>query len=199
MGANRRVAAGVRGATPGGGCRRRRGLGSAHAGRERDPSTSTRGRGKKSDAASEALGRSRGGVTTKIHVRVDGHGQPITVLLTPGECHELQMAQPLLEQGAIKQPRGRPRKRPQRLVADKAYGSRAFRQFLRRRGIRITLPRKANERRRGSFDKAVYRERNQVERFFNRLKQNRRIATRYEKRAINYLAMITIACILMWL
>ena len=109
------------------------------------------------------------------------------------------MAQPLLEQGAIKQPRGRPRKRPQRLVADKAYGSRAFRQFLRRRGIRITLPRKANERRRGSFDKAVYRERNQVERFFNRLKQNRRIATRYEKRAINYLAMITIACILMWL
>jgi transposase len=109
------------------------------------------------------------------------------------------MAQALLEQGAIKQRRGRPRKRPKRLVADKAYGSRAFRQFLRRRGIRLTLPRKSNERRRGPFDKAIYRQRNQVERFFNRLKQNRRIATRYEKRAVNYLAMLTIAAILIWL
>jgi len=88
---------------------------------------------------------------------------------------------------------------PNRVAADKAYGSRAFRTFLRRRGIRGTLPRKSNERRRGAFDKDVYRQRNQVERFFNRLKQNRRIATRYEKRAVNYLAMITLACILMWL
>ncbi len=138
-------------------------------------------------------------MTTKIHVRVDGNGKPISMLLTPGECHESQMAQALLEQGAIKQRRGRPRKRPKRLVADKAYGSRAFRQFLRRRGIRLTLPRKSNERRRGPFDKAIYRQRNQVERFFNRLKQNRRIATRYEKRAVNYLAMLTIAAILIWL
>jgi len=138
-------------------------------------------------------------VTTKIHVRVDGNGQPLVVLLTPGECHESTVAQDLLEQGAVKQPHGRPRKRPKRVVADKAYGSRAFRAFLRRRGIRGTLPRKSNERRRGAFDKTVYRQRNQVERFFNRLKQHRRIATRYEKRAVNYLAMITLACILMWL
>jgi transposase len=131
---------------------------------------------------------------------VDGEGQPITFLLTPGEAHEATQAQALLEQGAIKGGRrGRGRKRPKRLVADKAYGSRAFRRFLRRRGIRITLPRKSNERRRGPFDKAVYRERNRVERFFNRLKQCRRIATRYEKRAVNYAAMITIAMILMWL
>jgi transposase len=135
-------------------------------------------------------------VTTKIHVRVDGNGKPISILLTPGECHESQMAQALLEHGAVKQPHGRPRKRPRRIVADKAYGSRAFRHFLRTRGIRITLPRKANERRHGPFDKAIYRQRNQVERFFNRLKQNRRIATRYEKRAVNYLAMLTIAAIL---
>ncbi|MHB8630090.1 MAG: transposase [Aggregatilineales bacterium] len=85
------------------------------------------------------------------------------------------------------------------MVADKAYGSPAFRQFLRRRGIRITLPRKVNARRRGQFDKAIYRERNQVERFFNRLKQCRPVATRYEKRAVNYLAMITFAAILIWL
>lgn len=139
-------------------------------------------------------------MTTKIHVRVDGKGQPITFILTPGQAHESTQAQPLLEQGRIKgRGRGSGRKRPKRVVADKAYGSRAFRQFLRRRGIRITLPRKSNERRRGPFDKAVYRERNHVERFFNRLKQCRRIATRYEKRAVNYAAMITIAMILMWL
>jgi transposase len=131
---------------------------------------------------------------------VDGEGQPITFLLTPGAAHESTQAQALLEQGAIKGKRcGRGRKRPKRLGADKAYGSRAFRGFLRRRGIRITLPRKSHERRRGPFDKAVYRERNRVERFFNRLKQCRRIATRYEKRAVNYAAMITIAMILIWL
>jgi transposase len=84
-------------------------------------------------------------------------------------------------------------------VADKAYGSRAFRGLVRRRGIRTTLPRKSNERRRGPFDKAVYRQRNHVERFFNRLKQSRRITTRYEKRAVNYAAMLTIAMILIWL
>jgi transposase len=133
-------------------------------------------------------------------VRVDGKGQPITFLLTPGECHESTQAQALLQQGAVKgSRRGRVRKRPKRLVADKAYGSRAFRRFLRRRGIRITLPRNHNERRRGPFDKEVYRQRNHVERFFNRLKQCRRIATRYEKRAVNYAAMITLAAILMWL
>jgi len=63
----------------------------------------------------------------------------------------------------------------------------------------LDLPRKANERRRDKFDKAIYRQRNIVERFFNRLKQCRRIATRYEKRAVNYLVMITIAAILLWL
>jgi transposase len=124
----------------------------------------------------------------------------MALILTPGECHESTVAQALVGTGEVKhQTPGRPRKRPKRIVADKAYGSRTFRQFLRRRGIRSTLPRKSNERRRGKFDKAIYRERNQVERFFNRLKQCRRIATRYEKRAVNYLAMITIACILMWL
>ena len=76
---------------------------------------------------------------------------------------------------------------------------RAFRQFLCRRGIRSTLLHKSNERHRGDFDKTIYRQRNQVERFFNRLKQNRRVATRYENRTVNYLTMITLACILMWL
>ena len=72
------------------------------------------------------------------------------------------------------------------------------RRYLRRQGIKAVIPRKTNERR-GRFDKAAYRERNRMERLINRLKQYRRIATRYEKRATNYAAMLTIGCILLWL
>lgn len=105
-----------------------------------------------------------------------------------------------MEQGGV--PRlggGRPRIRPQRLVADKGYSSGKIRRYLRRRGIRYSIPRKENERHRGKFDKAVYRQRNLVERCFNRLKQFRRIATRYEKNGANYLAMLTVASIILWL
>ena len=86
-----------------------------------------------------------------------------------------------------------------RLVGDKGYSSRAIRAHLRRRGIRVTIPRRKTERRTGPFDRAAYRERNRVERLINRLKHNRRIATRYEKRAENYRAFLTIAAILLWL
>lgn len=94
---------------------------------------------------------------------------------------------------------GRPRLRPRRVVEDKGYSSGKIRCYLRRRGIRLTIPRKSNEQRRGKFDKSVYRQRNRVERCFNRLKQFRRIATRYEKNAENYQGMITLASILLWL
>jgi transposase len=108
--------------------------------------------------------------------------------------------EPLLEQGAIKRHgRGRARRRPERIVGDKGYSSKASRAYLRRKGIRYTIPRRSNETRTGPFDKALYRERNRVERLINRLKQNRRIATRYEKRADNYRAFLTIAAILLWL
>jgi transposase len=105
-----------------------------------------------------------------------------------------------LLRATVKRPgRGRPRCRPKRVTADKGYTGRLFRARLRRRGIRYTIPRKSNERRSGPFDAAVYRERNQIERTFNRLKQCRRIATRYEKRAANYRAMIIIAAIFQWI
>ena len=89
--------------------------------------------------------------------------------------------------------------RPRRLVGDKGYSSPSFRRYLRRRGICYTIPRRLDEHRGGSFDKAIYRLRNRVERLINRLKQYRRIATRYDKRAVNYAAWITIAAILHWL
>ena len=124
----------------------------------------------------------------------------MTFVLTAGQRHETVALDALLDQGAVKRAgRGRPRLRPKRLVADKAYASRAVRQRIRRRGIRTTIPHKSNERRSGPFDRAVYRQRNIVERLINRLKQFRRVATRYEKRAANYLAMVTIAAILLWL
>jgi transposase len=105
-----------------------------------------------------------------------------------------------MEQGAVKRRGpGRPKRRPRRLVGDKAYSSRAIRQYLRRHGTRITIPRKCNEQRTGPFDRTLYRLRSEVERLINRLKQRRRIATRYEKRAAYYHAMLLIAAIVLWL
>ena len=106
-----------------------------------------------------------------------------------------------MEAGAVKRPggRGRPRRRPKRLVGDKGYSSGKVRCYLRRLGIGATIPKKRDERPQCRFDRDLYRERNQVERCINRLKQFRRVATRYEKLAVTFLAMVTIAAILIWL
>ncbi len=124
----------------------------------------------------------------------------MTFILTPGQDHESTVLRPLMERGAVKRRgRGRPRVRPRRVVGDKGYSSRENRQYLRRRGMRLTIPRKKNERHRGRFDKAIYRMRNRVERLINRMKQFRRLATRYEKRAENFRAMWVIAATLLWM
>ena len=122
----------------------------------------------------------------------------MTFVLTPGEVHESTVVEQVMTQGAVKRAgRGRPRLYPRRVVGDKGYNSRRIRAFLRRRGIRYTIPgapwAKSNERRRGPFDRQVYRLRNVVERTINRLKQFRRLATRYEKRAENHRVMWVIA------
>jgi len=144
------------------------------------------------------LGRSQGGFGTKIHVRAEGNGKPMVLLLTAGQRHEQTMFESLMERGAVKRRRGRPRSRPDRVAGDKGYSSKKIRRYLRRRGIGVVIARQTRERR-VRFDKAAYRKRNVVERLINRLKQFRRIATRYEKRAVNYLAMLTIAAIMLWL
>jgi transposase len=148
----------------------------------------------------EALGRSQGGFSTKVHLRAEGTGKPMTIVLTPGERHEATAFEQLMEHGAVRRPgRGRPKRRPKRVVGDKGYSSRKIRAYLRRRGIRYTIPRKTNECRTGPFDRAIYRQRNRVERLINRFKQFRRLATRYEKRAENYHGMWVLAAILLWL
>ena len=123
----------------------------------------------------------------------------MTVVLTPGQRHELTVAERLVRQGAIRrQARGRPRWRPERLSGDKGYSSNRFRRFLRQRGIRATIPRKANEHRSGPFARALYRLRHKVENLINRCKQYRSLATRYDKLGDSYRTMWVIAFIILW-
>jgi transposase len=156
--------------------------------------------GARGGQATEALGRSRGGFSTKLHVRADRRGAPLVLLVTAGQRHDQMAFTDLMEHGRVKRDScGRPRQRPERVVGDKGYSSRRIRSWLRRHGIRYTIPHKRTECQRGPFAHGVYRERNQVERLMNRLKQCRRVATRYEKRAANDLAMVTLAAIRIWL
>ena len=143
---------------------------------------------KKSSAEAEALGRSHGGLSTKLHLRVDGHGRLLHVVLTPGQAREVRVATRLFDPGT-------PARRPKRVIADKGYGSRAFRAYLRRRGIRYTIPHMRHERYPGPFNSRFYRLRHHIERLINRFKQFRRIATRYDKLADTYRTAILIVAI----
>jgi transposase len=128
---------------------------------------------------------------------VEGGGKPMVVLATAGQRHEAPMLARLMEAGAVKrQGRGRPRVRPDAVAGDKGYSYPSVRRYLRGRGIRAVIPSKLDQRRRPGFDRAAYRERNRVERTISQLKQFRRVATRYEKREVNYLAMVKIAAIM---
>jgi transposase len=154
--------------------------------------------------AHEALGRSRGGFSTKVHVRAEGGGKPLAVVVLGGERHESRYVGALLAAGHVRRAgRGRPRARPGQLVGDKGYSYPTVRRLLARRGIRAVIPRRSDQRpgdrRHRPFDRTAYRERNRVERLNNRLKQHRRVATRSEKRASHYVATLTIASTLLWL
>lgn len=133
-------------------------------------------------------------------MRAERQGKPMVLTVSAGQRHEQTQVVALLEEGAVRRPgRGRPRLRPERIAGDKGYSSGRVRGELARRRIRAVVPRRKGEPPGRSFDRVTYRERNAVERLVNRLKQFRRVATRYEKRAANYLAMLTLAAILLWL
>jgi transposase len=128
------------------------------------------------------------------------------ILATPGQRHEVTQLQRLLDGGAVRRTgvdgqlgRGQPRRRPVKLVGDKGYSFPSARRLLRRRRIAAVIPTKSDQRRRPSFDRVAYRGRNRVERSVGRLKQFRRVATRYDKRAVNYLAWVTLATVVIWL
>ena len=124
----------------------------------------------------------------------------MVVVISPGQRHESRFVPVLLERGQVKRPgRGRPRLRPRRVAGDTGFSYRSVRAYLRRRGIGAVIPARSDQRRAPPFDRAAYRRRTRVERAINRLKQFRRVATRYEKRAVHYLAVLTLASILLWM
>ncbi|WP_415924789.1 IS5 family transposase [Streptomyces sp. AK08-01B] len=158
-----------------------------------------------------ACGRSRGGFTSKLHLSADGRCRPLSLVATPGQRADCTQFESVLEK--IRVPRigaGRPRKKPNSLAADKAYSNGPCRQYLRRQGIRHTIPEKtdsqAARRRKGSrggrppgFDSERYKKRNTIERAINKLKQARAVGTRYDKRGYIFLGTATVAALMIWL
>jgi transposase len=135
------------------------------------------------------VGRSRGGLTTKIHARVDAKGRPVCLLISPGEVHDATFAPALLNglaEGAI-------------VIADKGYDADGIRIHIREQGAIPNIPNRSNRKTKYRWTKAIYRERNHVERFFNKLKHFRHIATRYDKLGANFLAFTKLACMRIWL
>lgn len=159
--------------------------------------------------AGECIGRSRGGLTSKIHLAVDGAGLPISIILTEGQAGDNPQLLPLLEQISVaRQGPGRPRVTPQAVLADKAYSHPSTRAALGARRIRFTSPERSDQvarrKAKGSaggrppaFDEEEYKRRNLVERCFNRYKQFRDLATRYAKRAAYYTSEVIIASIIL--
>jgi transposase len=163
------------------------------------------------EPADHAIGRSRGGLTTKTHALVDGRGRPLVIALTPGQAGDSPALPHLLAELRVSRTGpGRPRTRPEALRGDKAYSARGHRAHLRARGITAVIPEPsdqiAHRKRRGSrggrpvaFDSEDYKNRNVVERAFNHLKNWRGIATRYDKHALIYRGGVVLASILLWL
>ena len=135
------------------------------------------------------MGRSRGGLTTKIHALVDAEGRPIALKLTEGQAHDGKSARDML--GAIRN--------GQILLADRAYDSDALRQSLADRGAWANVKPMPRRVRIPPFSPFLYRYRNLVERFFNKLKHFRAVATRFEKHDANYLALVKLAAARIWM
>ncbi len=135
------------------------------------------------------MGRSRGGLTSKVHAVVDANGLPVRLGLSPGEAHDNRLC-PVLLAGLL----------PKTMVlADRGYDADWIRALVNGQGAWANIPPKRNRRDPICFSPYLYRSRNHVERYFNKIKQYRRIATRYDKLAANYLAFIKLASIRIWL
>ena len=135
------------------------------------------------------MGRSRGGLTTKIHALVDGNGLPVVLKLTEGQAHDGRSAEDMLDglrSGQV-------------LIADRAYDSDLLRQTMTARGAWANIKPLTRRLDKPAFSPFLYRYRNLVERFFNKLKHFRAVATRYEKHAANYLALVKLAAVRIWL
>jgi transposase len=135
------------------------------------------------------MGRSRGGLTTKIHALVDANGLPILLKITPGQANDGRSAADMfasLGAGDV-------------LLADRAYDSDGLRNALEERGVNANIKPMPNRVRHPDFSITLYKLRNAVERFFSKIKHYRAIATRYEKHPENYMALIKLAATRIWM
>jgi transposase len=136
----------------------------------------------------QALGKSCGGFSSKIHAKVDSFGMPLRFVITAGQRQECAVAQELMGEEVSDY-----------LLADRGYDHDQLREDLRARGTIPVIPGKKNRKIEVEYDSYIYKERNAVERFFNRIKHFRRIATRYDKTAIMFLGGLMLASILLWI
>jgi len=143
---------------------------------------------RKKGEQTQAIGRSRGGRNTKIHAIADAKGRLLCLLLSGGEAHDCPPAQRLIR-------RAKPAKK---LLGDKAYDSAPLRQWLKERGTKPVIPNKSNRKQPFRFDRKSYKQRHRIENAFCRLKDFRRIATRYDRLARNFLASIHLVAVIVW-
>jgi putative transposase len=130
------------------------------------------------------LGRSRGGLSTKIHVATDALGNPVRLLLGPGQRHDITQAHALIEGFS-----------PDAVIADKGYDATHLHDAVVQYGAEPVIPPRSNRKTLRQYDKALYKERNLVERFFSKIKHFRRVATRYDKLLANYRGFVILASI----
>jgi transposase len=162
------------------------------------------------EPSDHGIGRSRGGLSTKVHHAVDGRGRPLSILVGAGQAGDAPACLPLLSGIRVARPGpGRPRTRPTAVLGDRAYSSKAIRAHLRSRGITAVIPEPRDQQghraRRGSkggrpvrYDRELYKKRNVVEGSFALLKQWRGLATRYDKHALIYRGAVVLAAVLAW-
>lgn len=139
-------------------------------------------------AGGQEIGRSRGGLSTKLHVTVDALGNPLRVILSAGQLSDINYAAQLIDHLPT-----------QAVIADKGYDANHFMATIEVSGAQAVIPPRSNRLTPRPFDRDLYKARNLVERFFARLKHFRRIATRYDKLAKSFLSFIHIACTFVWL
>lgn len=147
-----------------------------------------------SEPSEHALGRSQGGFGTKVHLLCDAQGVLLGVRVTPGQRHESTAFEDVMNHVLVPRQRGR-RCWPDRLAADKGYSYQHIRRWLKQHGIKGVIPTRSNQPRDDSFDKACYRQRNIIERVVGWFKECRRLGTRYEKLAVNFVAFWMVAMI----